>query len=316
MSANQGTSFVDQTLVTFLSPQLGTNIDDGQRVLGDYEQMKSLDGCFHGAFVANGNAFGRTVSDTDAVYFKVCRQAGACVLASQNLDLRDRDQITAPVAAGTFMRLGSAATITDNPQVNGNAFMRDQSVVQGDLTLRGTLQHETTFTITGTLRENAADVLIPTLATRTFPVGAGNPVIANGAVVTLFPGNFGNMTFRARSQVTLVNGTYNFASLNIEPDVRVNANGTVNVNVQGALTIGDRDRLNAAAPRNLTFYTNSAGTVLLGTDIVATALVVGPTATINVASRLSMSGCIGGRNLTIDTDAHLNSNGGTLPVNP
>jgi len=316
MSTNQGASFVDQTLVTFVSPQLGSNLDDGQRVLGDYMQMKSLDGCFHGAFVANGNAFGLTVSDTDPVYFKTCRQAEACVFASQNLDLRDRDQINAPVAAGTFMTLGSAATITDNPQVNGNAFMRDQSVVQGNLTLRGTLQHQTVFTITGALRENAADVLIPTLATRTFAVGAGNQAVPNGAIVTLAPGNFGNMTFRARSQVTLVNGTYNFASLNIEPDVRVNGTGTVNVNVQGALTIGDRDRINAAAPQNLTFYTNSAGTVLVGTDVIATGLFVGPTATINVASRLTMSGCIGARNLTIDTDARLNSNGATLPVVP
>ena len=288
LSTDQGATFTDQSLVSFRSPVT----DDGhirQRILGDYQQMKSLDSCFHGAFVANGSAFGRPVENTDAIYAKICRQADACVFASQNLDLRDRDLITAPTAAGTFMTIGSAARVVDAPQVNGNAFMRDQSVVQGDLTLHGTLQHQNLFTITGTLRENATDVLVPTLATRSFTVGTGTQFVANGAIVTLAPGNFGAMTFRARSQVTLTSGTYNFASLNIEPDVRVIANGTVNVNVQGQLTIGDRDRLTAASPQSLTIYTNSNGTVLVGTDIIATALIVAPTATINAASRLNLS---------------------------
>ena len=314
MSTDQGTTFVDQVLVTVVSPQPGSARDDGQRVLGDYQQTKAVGSCFHGAFTANGNAFGRAVSNTDPAYFKVCRQADACVLASQSLDLRDRDQIAAPVAAGTFLTLGSAATIVDDPQVNGGALLRDRAVVQGDLTLHGVLQRQGQVTITGTLRENAADVLIPTLATRTFAVGAGTQAVANDAVVTLAPGNFGNMTFRARAQVTLTAGTYDFASLNVEPDVRLNAIGVVNVNVQGALTIGDRDRITAAAPRNLTLYTNRAGTVTVGTDVVATALLVGPSATVNVASRLTLSGCIGARNLTIDTDAHLTANGATLPV--
>jgi hypothetical protein len=198
--------------------------------------------------------------------------------------------------------------------VNGGALLRDRAIVQGDLTLHGTLQRQTTLTITGTLRQNVADVLIPALATRSFAVGAGTQAVQNGAVVTLAPGNFGNMTFRARAQVTLTSGTYNFASLNVEPDVRLNASGAVNVNVQGALTIGDRDRITASAPQNLTIYTNRVGAVTVGTDVVATGLLSGPNATINVASRLTMSGCIGGRNLTIDTDAHVTGNGATLPV--
>jgi hypothetical protein len=315
LSTDQGTTFTDQSLVSFRSPVT----DDGQirqRILGDYQQMKSLDSCFHGAFVANGSAFGRPIENTDAIYAKVCRQADICVFASQNLDLRDRDQITAPTAAGTFMTIGSAARVIDEPKVNGNAFMRDQSVVQGDLTLAGTLQHQNTFTITGTLRENARDVLLPALATRTFPVGTGTQVVPNNAIVSLTPGNFGAMTFRSRSQVTLTAGTYNFASLNIEPDVRVIANGTVNVNVQGQLTIGDRDRFIAGSPQSLTIYTNSTGTVLVGTDIIATGLLVAPTATITAASRLALTGCIGGRNVTIDTDARVNASGATLPVVP
>jgi predicted acyltransferase (DUF342 family) len=313
MSTDQGATFTDTSLLTFQSPQ----VDDGdprQRVLGDYQQLKSLDTCFHGAFTANGQPLGRPFADTDAIYFKVCAaQANACVFASQNLTLKDRDQVTAPVIAGSFLSLGSAAKIIDNPAVNGNAFMADQSVVQGNLTLHGTLQHQNTFTITGTLTQNVVDVMVPTLITKTFTVGTGNQSVANGAVVTLAPGNFGNMTFGAGAQVTLAAGTYDFASLNIQPGVKVIANGVVNVNVQGALTVGDRDNISASSPESLTLYTNGSA-VTVGTDVTFTGVLVAPTAAINVSSRLMATGCLGGKNLTIDTDAKLNSGGATLPT--
>jgi hypothetical protein len=318
MSTDQGATFTDTSLLTFQSPQT----DDGdprQRVLGDYVQLKSLDGCFHGAFTANGEPLGRPFADTDAIYFKVCAQAqgnaSACVFASQNLTLSDRDQVNAPVIAGSFLTLGSAATIIDNPAVDGNAFLKDQAVVQGNLTLHGTLQHQNLFTITGTLSQNVADVPVPTLITRAFTVGTGTQSVANGAVVTLAPGNFGNMTFGTGAQVTLTNGTYDFASLNVQPSAKVNATGVVNVNVQGALTVGDRDTISASSPQSLTLYTNG-GVVTVGTDVTFTGLLVAPTGAINVGSRLAATGCLGGQNLTIDTDAHVNSAGATLPTTP
>jgi len=151
------------------------------------------------------------------------------------------------------------------------------------------------------------------LQQRTFPVGAGFQEVANGAITTLTPGNFGNMTIRARAQVTLGPGTYNFASLNIEPDVRITVTGGgVNVNVQGTFQFGDRSVI-VASGGTLTVYSN--GTQLrIGTDVRFSGLIVAPNATVNVFSRTNIAGCVGGRDVTLDTDVTLNGGALRLPV--
>jgi hypothetical protein len=77
ISDNQGATFTTSTLVAFQSPVPDSGASR-QRILGDYEQMKSVGNCFHGAFAANGFALGRTVGATntavamDPAYFQVC----------------------------------------------------------------------------------------------------------------------------------------------------------------------------------------------------------------------------------------------------
>jgi hypothetical protein len=70
-SSNQGVTFSDQVLETFLS----SAVDNGnprQRVLGDYMQMKAVNACFYGAFTGNGVPFGRPFSNHDPIFFTVC----------------------------------------------------------------------------------------------------------------------------------------------------------------------------------------------------------------------------------------------------
>jgi cysteine-rich repeat protein len=74
-SVDQGATFTDATLVTFLSSATD-NADDRQRVLGDYMQMKALGDCFYGSFTGNGAAFGRSVSNHDPIFFKTCNPCG------------------------------------------------------------------------------------------------------------------------------------------------------------------------------------------------------------------------------------------------
>ena len=54
-SSDQGVTFSDQVLLTFLSSATD-NGNNRQRVLGDYMQMKAVDTCFFGAFTGNGVA--------------------------------------------------------------------------------------------------------------------------------------------------------------------------------------------------------------------------------------------------------------------
>ena len=75
-SSDQGVTFSDQVLLTFLSSAMD-NGDPKQRVLGDYMQMKALSNCFFGSFTGNGVPFGRPFANHDPIFFKVCVAARA-----------------------------------------------------------------------------------------------------------------------------------------------------------------------------------------------------------------------------------------------
>lgn len=79
-STDAGVTFTDQTLLTFLSPaKEDGNINDSQRVLGDYQQLKVVNdpppanagATFYGVFTGNGAALGNPVANNDAIFFKV-----------------------------------------------------------------------------------------------------------------------------------------------------------------------------------------------------------------------------------------------------
>jgi hypothetical protein len=70
LSDDQGQTFADQVLLTFLS----SATDDGngrQRVLGDYVQMKAVGDTLFGTFTANGVPFGRPFANHDPIFFSV-----------------------------------------------------------------------------------------------------------------------------------------------------------------------------------------------------------------------------------------------------
>jgi hypothetical protein len=70
-STDEGVTFSDQVLLTFLS-SAADNGNSRQRVLGDYMQMKAAGNCFYGAFTGNGVPFGRPFANHDPIFFKAC----------------------------------------------------------------------------------------------------------------------------------------------------------------------------------------------------------------------------------------------------
>ena len=74
-SSDQGVTFSDQVLETFLS-SAADNGNPRQRVLGDYMQMKAVGNCFYGAFTGNGVPFGRPFSNHDPIFFRACPASG------------------------------------------------------------------------------------------------------------------------------------------------------------------------------------------------------------------------------------------------
>jgi len=70
-SSDQGVTFTDQVLLTFLSSATDSG-NNRQRVLGDYMQMKAVSNCFFGSFTGNGVPFGRPFANHDPIFFNVC----------------------------------------------------------------------------------------------------------------------------------------------------------------------------------------------------------------------------------------------------
>jgi uncharacterized repeat protein (TIGR01451 family) len=70
-SSDQGVTFSDQVLLSFLSSATD-NGNNRQRVLGDYMQMKAVSNCFFGSFTGNGVPFGRPFANHDPIFFNVC----------------------------------------------------------------------------------------------------------------------------------------------------------------------------------------------------------------------------------------------------
>ena len=70
-SSDQGVTFTDQVLLSFLSSATDNN-NNRQRVLGDYMQMKAVSNCFFGSFTGNGVPFGRPFANHDPIFFNVC----------------------------------------------------------------------------------------------------------------------------------------------------------------------------------------------------------------------------------------------------
>src|SRR5205823_1003658 len=70
-STDQGVTFSDQVLLTFLS-SAADNGNSRQQVLGDYMQMKAVGSCFYGAFTGNGVPFGGSFANHDPISFRVC----------------------------------------------------------------------------------------------------------------------------------------------------------------------------------------------------------------------------------------------------
>jgi hypothetical protein len=63
-------TFATHYLLTFLSPAQDHG-DDTQRVWGDFQQMVSVGDTFYGVFAGNGAALGRSMANTDPIFFKV-----------------------------------------------------------------------------------------------------------------------------------------------------------------------------------------------------------------------------------------------------
>ena len=115
-SLNRGATFRDLTLSTW-SSAVKDNGSSTQRVLGDYQQMKTTGLGFYGTFTANGLGFGRPFANTDAIYFNV--PADPVISAVTPAALGRRASAQRVVISGHGFQAGAKVTFA-NPGVTAS----------------------------------------------------------------------------------------------------------------------------------------------------------------------------------------------------
>ena len=243
--------------------------------------------------------------------------AQACVVGTASLRLSSRVTVAGGVAANSLVVEGGSV-------VNGGANINN---------VGGALVRISGATINGTVRiagaaPSAANGQLINGAVINGPVitGAGQQAVlptltvtpgatsitenANDPPRTIAPGNYAAITVNG-SAVTFTAGTYNVASLTINAGtVTFNtAGGAINVNVLGTIAVNG-GTLSAGSPAAVTLYSNSSAsnaiTVAAGVATLP-ATFTAPNGGVSVGSRVTVNGCLGGRNVNIEPDSRVNA---------
>ena len=243
--------------------------------------------------------------------------AQACVVGTASLRLSSRVTVAGGVAANSLVVEGGSV-------VNGGANINN---------VGGALVRISGATINGTVRiagaaPSAANGQLINGAVINGPVitGAGQQAVlptltvtpgatsitenANDPPRTIAPGNYAAITVNG-SAVTFTAGTYNVASLTINAGtVTFNtAGGAINVNVLGTIAVNG-GTLSAGSPAAVTLYSNSSAsnaiTVAAGVATMP-ATFTAPNGGVSVGSRVTVNGCLGGRNVNIEPDSRVNA---------
>jgi hypothetical protein len=167
VSTNQGVNWAFTALVTFLSPAVD-NSDARQRVLGDYQQLKAIDNCFYGGFVANRAAFFGSMAVDDPIFVKACYGQSA---STHDLNGNGMSDILLRNTGG-----GIAAWLLNNNAAIQSAVAvgatTNSWVIVGQRDLNGDGVHDILFRNTD---GSIAEWLMSTGGAVTSAIGLGNP---------------------------------------------------------------------------------------------------------------------------------------------
>jgi len=233
----------------------------------------------------------------------------ACVIGTASLDVRDRTHVARNVATDK-LTLGVGTTVAGNANAFGTALLQNNSKIGGELDITGALtQLPGSSVVGGVVRPgSAAQSVLPTVAVTP---GSGVFTVENGITRTLLPGNYGAVTFRARSRVTLSSGTYNFASWTVEgtSNVTLNANnGPIAINVSGNVMIFGNSVFSSTDASKVKLYSTGTNVTFQANNSFP-GTIVAPFATLLLSNFVNVAGCVGGRTVTIDTDSAINGSG-------
>jgi predicted acyltransferase (DUF342 family) len=232
----------------------------------------------------------------------------ACALGTRSLDLRDRASVSGNVGSNN-LTVGASTNVGGSANVFGNSFLRSFAKIVGPLDISGQLTEQAGAQVGGPIHRPgaAAQSVLPT---NPVTPGTQNVTVNNGATQTIPPGSYGDLILRARSNVTLSAGTYNLRSLTVEGQTSVKLDtvaGDVLVNVLGNVTIFSGAGFTTGDPSKVLLYSTGNITVEANTTFPGT--LIAPFGQLDVSNFVSISGCVGGRDVIVDTNSKITGHG-------
>lgn len=222
----------------------------------------------------------------------------ACLIGSDSLTLND-GAVAHLDAATKSLELGVGAVLDGNASVAGDATLRDRSSITGTLTISGSVLPQNSFKVGAQV--NVSSLTLPAIPTQTFMSGSGTLEVPNDSTRTLSPGSFGDATIRARSATTFTAGTYNFASLNIEPGTVIHFDtsaGPININVAASVNLQGPIDFGTATGNRVALYSNGCNVTISGA-IQFPGTITAPHAQIITRNNAAIQGCVWGRQVEL-----------------
>jgi hypothetical protein len=243
--------------------------------------------------------------------------AQACVVGTSSLRIGQRVSTSGGLAANSLsMESGAVANGGANiNNVNGATVRISGATINGTVRIAGAAPSAANGElvnggkIVGTVITGAGQqAVLPTLTVT--PGNTAVTVNSGGPARTLAPGNFAAVNVNG-SQLTFTAGTYNLASLTINGGTVTfdTSGGAINVNVQGTIAVNGGN-LVAGDSSLVTLYSNSAASNALSVNAGVASLpatATAPNGGITIGSRVTVTGCVGARNLDLEPDAVVKS---------
>lgn len=250
------------------------------------------------------------------------------VYAQNSLSIRDRAQVNGgdvgvkDIGTGPFLEpnfelsvINSARVETSRSVIGDSVKLTNRSVVGDVQTSQLSISGSPTYA--GPFAFPSQRPGVPALTTPTPGSTAVN--VSAGQTRTLSPGAFGAVTVNSSGRLRLQAGTYDFASIQMQTDTRIEALGAVVIRVLGRFTGADRAKVVAAtgvSPGSIRVevsgkngttgaLTATPKAAAFGNDGEITGLWLVPNGTLMTGQRSIVAGALIARDVYVDIDARV-----------
>lgn len=207
------------------------------------------------------------------------------------------------IANGDY--IAENVNVAAGAQIQGNVFCSGNMTLSSDayvnsIVLAGNFNSQAGATY-GSMEQRP--VSVPYILRKTFNVGNTPLNVWAGQSVTLFPGEYGDVSVYSNANVIFEPGIYYFKSLYIAPGVKVkteNANSLIQIWVQNNMRIDDRASFMVGHDsKKILLYGNGFFDMYIGEESKVFATIVYPNGNVNVAPRMEFTGVIWAKSMIV-----------------